>query len=317
MDDLIRRIGKSKGYDDKLCNTLEKIIPAAIMYYGEEYRDLILKVLEETTIYICKSNENVYDILNKKETIEESEEKALDSQDIKISAGASSTIPRISYKDGKFSIDKLERHIVLAFGDIESEAQIRTLTHEFCHALKSYENSHYIKDDIYYSRSGFIEIFERLSLDENGKVVKTLISEKNVGMEEGFNALDDSIITSIITGKDKKFISYRGPSIIAEEADDLLGYKKERIKAQFIGDIESYKKLYNGSSNEDLFEELSTKLNELVKEEYELQKNIFLYGSDKEDDIKLLEAIQAKRSDLVHECRNNIDKAIESKVNVK
>ena len=59
MDDLIRRIGKSKGYDDKLCNTLEKIIPAAIMYYGEEYRDLILKVLEEATIYICKSNENV------------------------------------------------------------------------------------------------------------------------------------------------------------------------------------------------------------------------------------------------------------------
>ena len=49
----------------------------------------------------------------------------------------------------------------------------------------------------------------------------------------------------------------------------------------------------------------------------ELQKNIFLYGSDKEDDIKLLEAIQTKRSDLVHECRNNIDKAIESKVNVK
>ena len=133
-------------------------------------------------------------------------------------------------------------------------------------------------------------------------------------MEEGFNALDDSIITSIITGKDKKFISYRGPSIIA---DDLLGYKKERIKAQFIGDIESYKKLYNGSSNEDLFEELSTKLNELVKEEYELQKNIFLYGSDKKDDKELLEAIQTKRSDLVHECRNNIDKAIESKVNVK
>lgn len=317
MNELIREIGKSKGYDDKLCNTLEKIIPAMIMHYGEEYRDLILKVLEETTIYICKSNENVYDILNKKETIEESEEKALDSQDIKISAGASSTIPRISYKDGKFSIDKLERHIVLAFGDIESEAQIRTLTHEFCHALKSYENSHYIKDDIYYSRSGFIEIFERLSLDENGKVVKTLISEKNVGMEEGFNALDDSIITSIITGEDRKFESYRGPAVIAEEADCLLGYRNERIKAQLTGDIDTYKNIYNGSSSEDLFGEQSKNLDEVVKEEYRLFRNILLYGSDKEEDKKLLEEIQNRRAELVHECRNNIDKAIESKVNVK
>ena len=63
MDDLIRRIGKSKGYDDKLCNTLEKIIPAMIMHYGEEYRDLIFKVLEETTITMCKPSENVYDTL--------------------------------------------------------------------------------------------------------------------------------------------------------------------------------------------------------------------------------------------------------------
>lgn len=317
MNELIREIGKSKGYDDKLCNTLEKIIPAMIMHYGEEYRDLIFKVLEEVTITMCKPSENVYEVLNKLETIEESEEKVLDSQDIKISAGASSTISRISCKDGEFSIDKLERHIVLAFGNIESPAQIRTLAHEFSHALKSYENSHYIKGDVYYSRSGFIEIFERLSLDENGKVVRTLISEKNVGMEEGFNSLDDSIITSIITGEDRKIISYRGPAVIAEEADCLLGYRNERIKAQLTGDIETYKNIYNGSSSEDLFGEQSKNLDEVVKEEYKLQKNIFLYGSDKEEDKKLLEGIQNRRAELVHECRNNIDRAIESKVNVK
>lgn len=316
MNELIREIGKSKGYDDKLCNTLEKIIPAMIMHYGEEYRDLIFKVLEETTITMCKPSENVYDTLNKLETIEE-DESIVGIQDVKIAAGVSSTIPRISCKDGEFSIDKLERHIVLAFGDIESKAQIRTLVHEFSHALKSYENSHYIKDDIYYSRSGFIEIFERLSLDENGKVVRTLISEKNVGMEEGFNSLDDSIITSIITGEDRKFESYRGPAVIAEEADCLLGYRNERIKAQLTGDIDTYKNIYNGSSSEDLFGEQSKNLDEVVKEEYKLFRNILLYGSDKEEDKKLLEEIQNRRAELVHVCRNNIDKAIESKVNVK
>ena len=291
MNELIREIGKSKGYDDKLCNTLEKIIPAMIMHYGEEYRDLIFKVLEETTITICKSNENVYEVLNKLETIEE-DESIVGIQDVKIAAGVSSTIPRISCKDGEFSIDKLERHIVLAFGDIESKAQIRTLVHEFSHALKSYENSHYIKGDTYYSRSGFIEIFERLSLD-------------------------DSIITSIITGEDRKFESYRGPAVIAEEADCLLGYRNERIKAQLTGDIDTYKNIYNGSSSEDLFGEQSKNLDEVVKEEYRLFRNILLYGSDKEEDKKLLEEIQNRRAELVHECRNNIDKAIESKVNVK
>lgn len=313
MENIVRQIAQSKGYDDKLCNTLEKIISAAIMYYGEEYKDLILEVLSQTTITMCNSNENVYDVLNKLEAIKE-DESIVSIQNIKMSAGVSTTIPQISYKDGEFVIDKLERHIVLAFGDIESKTQIRTLAHEFFHALKSYQNSHYIKDNIYYSRSGFIEIFEKLSLDENNNVIRTLIKEKNVGMEEGFNSLDDSIVTSIITKEEKRYESYKGPAIIAEEADDLLGHKSERIKAQLTGDIESYKELYNGTSNENLFEEQSSNLDELVKAEYDLQKNVFLYGSEKENDKQLLENIQNKRSYLVHECRNNIDKAQSAKI---
>lgn len=299
MVDYINEIGIKKGYSKSVCQALEKIVPACIMWLGEEYKDLILEVVENTTIYTCSERENIYDALKKVDNVEN--DGIVKEEELRMASGVCSNVPQFSYKDGKFNIDKVERYIMLKKSDFNSESDLRTFTHEFLHAVKAYKNAEYIKDDIFYSRSGFVESFYKLSVNESGDITKELIKESGVGAEEGANGLDEAEVMSIITGNEKTLEGYKILSVIAEEKDNLLGLKEERIKASLLGDISSYKEKFNGNG-EDIFTPLSHEEDELAKHIYSLYKNMA--------DESQREQIAAEMKESFNACRGYIDKAL-------
>lgn len=308
MSNYIKKIALSKGYSEALLEALEKVIPSSILYYGQEYQDLILETLDNTNIYICNEDETVYDALSKVDEI--SDEETVKKDDLLVASGVVSNVPEIIYKDEEYRIDYVSRYIILRNGDFEKESNIRTLVHEFSHALKSYKNSEYIKGDILYSRNGLIESFYKLSTDETGKVVKKLITEKRVGMEEGFNSLDEREIMNIITGKNTETDSYKALSVIAEESDNLLGLRAIRIKSQLSGNVDLYKSHFNGNSEKDIFEELALDEDKLVEASYEGFKNILLFASPNKEDQEKVKIINEKTKVSFEKCRSHIDEAL-------
>lgn len=300
MGDYINEIAIKKGYSKSLCEALEKIVPACIMWLGEEYKDLVLEVVGNTTIYTCSEGENIYDALKKVDNIEN--EGIVKEEELKAASGVCSNIPQLSYKDGEFNLDRVERYIMLKRSDFSSESDLRTFAHEFLHALKSYKNAEYIKDDIFYSRSGFIESFYKLSVNESGNITKELIKESGVGMEEGANGLDEAEVMRIITGNKRTLEGYKVLSIIAEETDNLLGLKEARVKSELLGDISSYKEKFNGNNSEDIFTSLILQEDGLVELTYSLYKNMGNEQESKEIGIKMKESFNA--------CRGCIDKAL-------
>lgn len=307
MNEFIDELVKQKEYSKELENTLRIILPAMVEYYGEEYEMLICEAISSCYICQCEKNENIYDVVKKYDNMISNENSVVNEGDLKRADGVNLSIPNITYKDGNHRIDSVTRIVALAsYAKLDTDFGKSTLIHKLGHLIKSYKNEYTIEGDIITSRSGFIETKEKLSISEDGSIVRSTISEKNVGLEEGINAYDEACILSIINNTEKKFRSYQLESTIIENLINLTGLRKEILESQFIGDTSIFIDKYNEGSDRDLFSELASTMDDSVKATYEALSNIFLYGSDKEEDKLKVQEINDKRRNIANIAYNNI-----------
>ena len=64
MENYLQNLKQKYNYDNKLIETLRKIIPAFIEYYGPEYEQIILDAIESCNIHIQGEKENYKEYLS-------------------------------------------------------------------------------------------------------------------------------------------------------------------------------------------------------------------------------------------------------------
>ncbi len=294
MNEFIDNLVKNKNYSEELARTLKEILPTMIYYYGTEYLNYFCEVLSNSTIHICSDGETIFDFINSVDNNVNNDQSFVQEKELRMASGVCSAVPTISYNDGKYTLDNVSYYVGIANCSLESDYGKRTLIHELSHLFKAYKDTFRIDKDICYERSGFIEITSKLSYS-NGNVIQTVIEEKNVGLEEGFNANDEAEIASIMTSSAKENSGYSLEADIADSIDSGLKLKKERLQAQFGANTNQFIDKYNSYSNTDCFKDLSYNVDELVKADYESMANIFLYLSEKEEDKEKIKNINNRK----------------------
>ena len=208
------------NYSDEMVSLLQKAIPALIIYYGEDKKNIIYGALNDCEIHIQKENENAKEYLNQYFGTDK-------KWDIPFLAGAFQATDlfikdnRVHSKSIIFIKTEFLRSKPFDFGDDEKVASI---IHELCHAIKGYgrikvENGQVItqtglKSDVHTYNQSTNSFEESIST--------------NTGLEEALNSYDEAEIMTIMTGVPHEFGAYKGMTKIArmlmehEELADVI-----------------------------------------------------------------------------------------------
>lgn len=309
MENFIVQLSQTKGYSDELKSFLLEIIPTMVSYYGEEYEMIIMEALVSSDIYQCNSGETIYDVC-KKYSKESDESEFVDDAIQKKAVGVYFSEPDIIYTDGGYKLENVRRVVAICnSAKLTEPFGKRTLIHELGHLIKSYNNEFIIEGDRLFERSGIITREYSLSVDEAGNVKRTLIHEKNVGLEEGINSYDEANIYSIYSEQERKYIGYATEAFFAENLSENLGLRKEILESQFVGDIQIIKSKYNNNLQTDEFDSLCMLVDDSVKLEYEMYNNMFLCISDKKEDKDKWESIIESKNQVAISAVENMNNA--------
>ncbi len=193
IKDFVNYISRKYNYPNTLKNKLIKILPGLLLVYSDK-KNTIFEALMNTKII---TSDNNYDEIKKltEFSLEINEETLINSE------GVYFNIPKIKYNK-TYKILKTDHYI-----SVRSDINEDTLTHELGHLIKSYKNPNEIKGDILTEYSGIATSVYKLSY-ENDIVNKTLISSKNIGIEEALNTYDTYLVMSKIYPDAKKDYSY-------------------------------------------------------------------------------------------------------------
>ena len=133
-------------------------------------------------------------------------------------------MPEIKYnKDtGNYEIGDVKGIVAFNDNNYNDKVEKSTMIHELCHAIKSANGEYEINGDILINRSGLIEKYYKLSIDENGTVTKSLMKETGVGMEEGFTSLQqEKISRKVFDDENYKLSGYASVRQMARVIDGL------------------------------------------------------------------------------------------------
>ena len=102
----IEEIINQKGYQGNMANIVRLSIPNIIEYYGHQYSDIILNILENVPIYECNSTENMYDLVKREEEIQviELDNGVISEDDYKRASGINWSEPVFDIEDGKVNL---------------------------------------------------------------------------------------------------------------------------------------------------------------------------------------------------------------------
>ena len=223
LNDFKLELIKKYQYEENFAETIAIMADSIVEHYGEEYETLVTDAIMSCKYIISgtKDNkyENAYETLKRENMLDDTKgERLLDPESLKLTAGIYQSLPRLSHKDGKYNIDGIDRIIILSKNfDLDNQLFIGTMIHETCHLIKSFIKGYELEGNKLYERCGLCETEYDLSI-ENGKVAKTIVSEKGYGIDEGVNTHDEFSIM-----RESNNSSYESP-----------GYGKLRATSEYL-----------------------------------------------------------------------------------
>jgi flagellar biosynthesis regulator FlbT len=194
VEDIIQKF----NYSEDIANYLRKAYPLFVDEFENE--EIVYDALMKGEIVLT---DNIYNTLKEKGFLDNREDNELVSfETLKVSAGVYDCYIDISYNEDtkEFKIENEKRIVALNTESLIPDYSKSCATHEIGHLIKSVYNENTIDGNTLTVRSGFITRTYQLSY-ENGKVKKTLLSEKGVGLEEGLNTVLEDNITKKILGQ--------------------------------------------------------------------------------------------------------------------
>lgn len=199
---------------------LYQVYKAFVEEMGDIYEPIIYEAFLNTDIVNCQ---NIYDYLKEQDLLDSGNDNLVSESDLRRSNGIYQSVPKVVYDEntGSYVVESVWRVVAVRDFDLSQDYAKASLIHELGHLIKSYFKEYQILDDILVQRSGLIETREKMVL-ENGKVKRVLISEKGVGLEEGFNSLLEEKIAKRIVNENYRVSGYE---IIQAVASNLLEMK--------------------------------------------------------------------------------------------
>lgn len=199
---------------------LYQVYKAFVEEMGDIYEPIIYEAFLNTDIVNCQ---NIYDYLKEQDLLDSGNDNLVSESDLRRSNGIYQSVPKVVYDEntGSYVVESVRRVVAVRDFDLSQDYTKASLIHELGHLIKSYFKEYQILDDILVQRSGLIETREKMVL-ENGKVKRVLISEKGVGLEEGFNSLLEEKIAKRIVNENYRVSGYE---IIQAVVSNLLEMK--------------------------------------------------------------------------------------------
>lgn len=226
MNKYIKDIKNKFGYSDELSNFLKILIPNLILFFGSEYKNIILSALLNCEIHFQKKGEKIDDFLNlyfntnKEWKIPELTgafyHKEINIKDNNLMSKSIIYLRCVYY--GKY--------IPFNFNDINN---IDSLTHEICHLIKGY-NKEKIENEKIIDSTGLMQNIYSYNHEMN------IIEEKMVGIEEALNTAETTQILEMITGKKQNVKGYKTAGYLANKLLEYKDFAKVIKKSQLNGD---------------------------------------------------------------------------------
>ncbi len=265
----IKQIIKKYNYPEDLANFLTIVYANFLKYFGEDKEDIIYEALNNTEIVL---GDNIYETLNKRGLIDNVEGDSLvNEDDLKRAVGIYQSVPDIKYnlKTNTFEINSIKRLIAINAPDLSSNYSKSTLVHELGHLIKSYFKEYTIEENKLKSRNGLISREWQLTI-KDGKIIKKLIKEEGIGLEEGLNTvLEEDIIRQIIDAN----YQATGYGVISSVARNIIKTSDIAIpmlNSQILNDKESIINIF-----EDISPNLYNNLECLMDKLYKLSLKMF------------------------------------------
>jgi len=210
---------------------LKEVYLELVNYFGNE--QIVFDALYNTKII---NVDNVYDYLKDNDLLD-NDEYLVKEGDMKRSSGVCQSVPEISYdpNTNTYQITNVKRCVAVVNLNLTKTHSKATLIHELCHLVKSYSNEYTIDGNILTSHSGLIECQYELIYDGT-KVVKKLIKEIGVGLEEGLNSVLEEDITRNIVDSNYQSSGYGVVNAIARNLLQISEIREIIANAQLYHD---------------------------------------------------------------------------------
>lgn len=259
----ITHLKEKYNYGEELLSYLDKLIPALITYYKSE--ELVYGALDDVLIHIQEPGEN-----------EEEYYKGYFGNSEKFE------IPFLggAFHDERYYLDnnKITKKTLIYYRcrlfnlykpfDFSDDSSLSGLTHEICHAIKSYKKEKIVNGKLV-STSGLIKYYYEYQPENK---IFNLVSSENVGIEEALNSYDEAEVMTIMTGEYHRNGSYIGMSEDARKIMENEDIKEVIQLSQLSGGDEWIK--YLGEENSKLLiENFDTWVNALYRSPIDLLNN--------------------------------------------
>jgi len=304
MKEYINKLQQRYNYDENIVNALSIIIPNMVSYYGEEYENTILEAIYNCQIHICKKDENIFDVVDRYSKVKKEGNVKVNEGELKVSSGVYHSEPILKYNETKkeYEIININRIIVLNNNrELTDKSGIATLTHELCHLIKGYVNEYSIEGNTIIAKNGLIR---EVGIIKDNNTIE-VVSEKNVGLEEGINSYDEAMIVSKIYNEEYEPKGYVALRESAKIMIEKLQLKNEVIEC-LLNKKDILQEKYNNNSNKDLFGELNVLLDTYVAKEYERLKSAFDHEKIERINLELQELVKQIVTNFGEYKNNNI-----------
>lgn len=229
----IEEIINKYQYNKDLADFIRQVYSEFIIYLGSEYEPIIYEALLNTEIVNC---DNIYTCLKARGMLENQEGESLVSEaDLKRATGVYNSYPDIIYdfQSNQFKIQDVKRVVAVCNLDLSKDYIKGALIHELGHLVKSFYQEFTIEGNILTTRSGLIETKEELTY-VNGRVIRKVISEKGVGLEEGLNSNLEEDISKRIVNPNYEISGYKLINRIARSFTNNAELKSMIINNQML-----------------------------------------------------------------------------------
>lgn len=241
-------------YDKKLINSIGKVIPAMIIYFGKKYEDLVFSAIKSCEIIKCSPYQNIKEIITSNELEYKEEYKELNS--IYISK------PVIKYYSliDSYIIREVKRYIIISHvHNLDSFTGIGELVKELSILVKSFKDEYMIKGKNIIKRNGFA--LSESSIENESTI--NLISLTGRGIEASFNTYDTDKIVELVLGSPYTSIDNKSLRDVAVMLKERLDYQEVIIEAELNGNLNNFSNQYD-KFNLNMFNKLNALLDSIL-----------------------------------------------------
>ena len=158
MEEYIKHLKESKGYDDQMLSIIFNIIMAFNEVLGDENMPNVLQAINNVYIFL-------YDDISQASTV--LSHYFNNGKEYRVGSQATGT----GFTEDEYTLNEnseLKQYLVIGLD--KNNINIQTLVHELCHAISSI-NGYFVKDNVLYTNSGFNAITYDFSSGMKGSII--------------------------------------------------------------------------------------------------------------------------------------------------